>query len=533
MRNERANLDVRGTTRHNALTDTKVLRNRTCPDMLSKMGGKGSFIVRAIIAVGLFFGFYALALGLAAFLLWLPYAELVYGHRIHFRLTVAAILGAVAIVKGSVFVPAPRFEAPGPEIHESNEPELFALIRSVAGTMKTAMPSQVFLIPDVNAFVTEVGGFMGIGSRRVMGIGLGLLAVDNVSQLQATIAHEFGHYVGGDTRLGGFVYRTRAAIGRVLQTLHGSWISKPFELYAQLFLKVSHSVSRDQELAADNASVAVAGKPAHISGLEQEGRGAIMFRSFMTAEVAPIVSSGFYPENLYEGFRTFSTQVFTNEKLAQLDKALADEETDPYDTHPRLTDRIAYARTLPDSPATEDKRPAISLLADAAAAERKVTRHFADGQTTGKPLQNVAWRDVPTRIYAPKLTEEAENAVRRVSRAFEAGTSITAALRALVVKLSEGDALAVALRLEPQLRDAPASQQAEVAPLIVARTLGILLGASQVESGGTWQSDIGKPHQVLLGQDVHEPFTIAAEAVRNAAKLRELAANLGLLRTSA
>jgi Zn-dependent protease with chaperone function len=278
---------------------------------------------------------------------------------------------------------------------------LFALIRAIAGEMKTAMPSQVFLIPDVNAFVTQVGGFMGIGSRRVMGIGLGLLAVDNVSQLKATVAHEFGHYVGGDTRLGAFVYRTRAAIGGVLSALHGSWMQKPFELYAQLFLNVSHSVSRDQELAADRASVAVAGKAAHITGLEQEGRGAVIFSSFMGTEVAPIVSSGFYPENLYEGFRAFSTQVFTSEKLADIDKVLARQETDPHDTHPALTDRIAYARSLPDSAAAEDARPAMVLLADASAAEREVTRHFAERRATGKPLENVAWRDVPKRVYAP------------------------------------------------------------------------------------------------------------------------------------
>lgn len=65
---------------------------------------------------------------------------------------------------------------------------------------------------------------------------------------------------------------------------------------------------------------------------------------------------------------------------------------------------------------------------------------------------------------------------------------------------------------------------------IVTRSLGLLLGASQVEAGGTWQSDIGKPHQIVLGQDLHEPFRVAAEAVRDPEKLRALAETLGLLR---
>jgi Zn-dependent protease with chaperone function len=34
---------------------------------------------------------------------------------------------------------------------------------------------------------------MGFGSRRVMGLGLPLLQALNVSQLEAVLAHEFGH----------------------------------------------------------------------------------------------------------------------------------------------------------------------------------------------------------------------------------------------------------------------------------------------------------------------------------------------------
>jgi Zn-dependent protease with chaperone function len=281
--------------------------------------------------VGLFLGFYMLAIGLSGVLLWLPYAEWTYAGRVHIKLALGAVVIALAILRGSLFVPAPRFEPPGPEITEADEPVLFGVIREIATRMNTAMPARVYLIPDVNAFVTEVGGFWGIGSQRVMGIGLGLLSVDTVSQLKATIAHEFGHYVGGDTRLGGFVYRTRAAIGRVLGTLGDSWVSKPFELYANLFMKVSHSVSRSQELAADRASVAIAGKAAHVTGLEQEGRGGAIFGSFMGAEVEPLVASGFCPDNLYEGFRTYSSEVFSSEKLAALDGLLAKQETDPHE----------------------------------------------------------------------------------------------------------------------------------------------------------------------------------------------------------
>ena len=85
------------------------------------------------------------------------------------------------------------------------------------------MPEDVYLAPDVNAGVAHVGGFVGIGARPIMILGLPLLAVLNVSELRGVIAHEFGHYVGGETKLAPFIYRTRDAIGR---TISGSRAAK-------------------------------------------------------------------------------------------------------------------------------------------------------------------------------------------------------------------------------------------------------------------------------------------------------------------
>jgi Zn-dependent protease with chaperone function len=71
----------------------------------------------------------------------------------------------------------------------------------------------------MNAFVGDRGGIMGFGSRRIMGLGLPLLALLNISEFRAVLAHEFAHYYGGDTRLGPWVYKTRMAIIRVFQSV--------------------------------------------------------------------------------------------------------------------------------------------------------------------------------------------------------------------------------------------------------------------------------------------------------------------------
>jgi heat shock protein HtpX len=487
------------------------------------MGSRASFLFRAWVAIALLLGFYALALGLTALLLYVPYAELVYAHRLHIKLAIGCVIGAFAIAKGSIFVRSPPFEPPGPEITEQDQPQLFALIRDVAHSMKTPMPKHVYLIPDVNAFVTEVGGFMGFGSRRVMGIGLGILAIETVSELKAVIAHEFGHYVGGDTRLGGVVYRTRLAIGRVLETLGSSWLSKPFELYGKLFMRVSHGVSREQELAADRASVAVAGLEPHVNGLTREARGGVLFESFARSEALPLFDAGYRPRRLYAAFRTFIDSLDEKGKLAELDRALAESPTDPYDTHPALKDRIEYARALPDPGIRPDDRVAWELLADADTFEGAVSRTIAGNAGISKRLEPVEWDSVASIVYAPRFAEDARRTATKVCRAYGTPDGISHALRRVLAELSCSDAQAVALLLEPDLAQIDNAEQQRIAPQIVGQTLSALFMGFLLEHGGELSSKIAEPHRVTLAGEVVEPFSLCRDAVEDAAERVKLA----------
>ena len=127
------------------------------------------------------------------------------------------------------------------------------------------MPHDVYVVADVNAAVDHVGGWMGIGSRPVMMLGLPLIAVLTVSELRGVIAHEFGHYVGGETRLSSVIYRTREGIGRTIHTLEGSvhWTTQgmrfPFIWYAEMYMRLTQAQSRQHELEADRVAAGIAG----------------------------------------------------------------------------------------------------------------------------------------------------------------------------------------------------------------------------------------------------------------------------------
>jgi Zn-dependent protease with chaperone function len=123
------------------------------------------------------------------------------------------------------------------------------MIHDVAKATSQARPEDVYLLADVNAFVTHRGGMMGFGSRRVMGIGLPLIKGLSPAELRSVIAHEFGHYVSGDVALGPWIHKTRAAIGRTLHHLGHNWLlTTVFAWYARMFMRMTTQISREQSL---------------------------------------------------------------------------------------------------------------------------------------------------------------------------------------------------------------------------------------------------------------------------------------------
>ena len=365
--------------------------------MASNSSGSPSLFGRAIAAILLMIGFYALALIVIGALLAVPLAEFRFLDRIEFRLSAFCVIGALAILRG-ILPRRDRFEAPGPVLTPAEQPRLFATLEEVARATEQPMPKEVYLVPVVNAFVTKRGGVMGFGSRRVMGLGLPLLQRLSVDETRAVIAHEFGHYHGGDTALGPWIYKTRAAIGRTLEELsrHSSVLMKPFSWYGLGFLRITHAISRKQEYAADALAARTVGAAPLATGLATIHGVAAAFVPYWMTEVAPVLEHGFRPP-IGAGFSQFLERP---EIASQVSAAIAhDLETgtsDPYDTHPPLRDRLA-ALGNPTSVADDGQR-AITLLENEDAVEAKLLAFLR--RKTGAPLQAIEWKEVSNRVWA-------------------------------------------------------------------------------------------------------------------------------------
>jgi Zn-dependent protease with chaperone function len=362
---------------------------------------------RSVVAVALLVGFYVLAISIAAVLVYIPYAEWTYGHRIHFKVAFACIAGAVVIL-WSIIPRIDRFVPPGPELRPERHPELFRAVREVAERAKQEPPASVYLVPEMNAWVAQRGGMMGFGSSRVMGIGMPLLQVTTVSQFKAVLAHEFGHYDGGDTSLGPWVYKTRETIGRTLENLgEGAWLQKPFIWYGNLFLRITRAISRSQEFNADRLSARIYGRTAAIGGLKAVYGHSDSFRRYWHHEVAPVLNSGRRPP-LADGFRHFLASPLTAAAYrSSLEEDLQGREESPYDTHPGLASRIEALKALPEKPAPPNDPGALSLLRDVAALEPEMLAHMAsDGKADD--LRPIDWNAVGSDVYLPHWTKQAE-----------------------------------------------------------------------------------------------------------------------------
>ncbi len=436
---------------------------------------------RVTLALLLTIGFYGLALGISAGLLLIAWLLWINGHHVN-RVTAFCVIGAGAILWS--IIPRPeRFHAPGPALEAASNPRLFKELTDVAAKVGEPMPHEVYLVPDVNAGVRERGGFMGFHGRRVMLLGLPLLQVLTISEMRAVLAHEFGHYHGGDTRLAPWIYKTREAIIRTVQHLSSSssLLHLPFVWYGKLFLRVTQAISRRQEFEADALAARTVGARPLTTGLRTIFGAALAYDGYWRDEVVPVLNAGFLPP-LADGFAQFLREPRV---AGAVDKATQEEMTtpriDPYDSHPSLPDRIKALAALPPGPEPASEPPALSLLDNAAGAETPLATSLLKPGTPA--LRPVAWPDVGIEVVVPYW----EARVKREPQVL-AGQTVADIPRLM-----------------------PPQDWAENPRIGRYSILGAALGLALVASGWTVESLPGAPPVLHRGTDRVEPFGVVEE----------------------
>ena len=456
-----------------------------------------SLRTRALLAVALTVFFYAMALIIALGLIITPIALWVTSGSGNIWITIAMVGAGLAILKAIVPERA-RFEPPGPALTRERHPRLHELLDETATAAGGEPADTVYLDLQANASVLEHGG------KRLMILGLPLLVTLGQDELKAVIAHEYGHFVGGDTRFSRWIWRTRVAAMKTVTALieSDSWFRRnvvrwPFEWYAKAFLRITNAISRRAEFAADALAGRTAGADAAGRALRRIEAVAPAWDMYWDSDVVPMLRARRLPP-VASGFAEMTTHGELTSKLDDVVRSDIDtREADPYASHPTLRQRleslgVEVEGRMPPPP----EHPAAELLADVRAAERDVLRHVFGDEVTS--FEDAGWEGAAD-VHLGSLREMVED----LGATF-ADVPVADAGQAATALSDRRDALRGAL-----------GERAEGAPDEALDNLAFdVLHACAVvalaDAGRTVTAPPGEPLRVRHGEEALEAYTVLA-----------------------
>jgi Zn-dependent protease with chaperone function len=346
-------------------------------ELPSRQAQSASIAHRAVLVLALWLGFWILALGLVAGLMWIPFVQLAYRSSLELSGGVAGLAGLTL-----AYSVRPRRRDPNgakvihPLSRETAQP-LYALVERIGADLGIVAPVNIHLIGESSAFIFAKRNWFGKVQSLEVALGLPLVGTMSEAELGSVIAHEFGHFVAGDMSLGPWVYRTRNAIARTVTNLENSlfFLDLLFRSYGHWFLRLSASVSRAQEYAADATAAKAFGAVVTCNALKKVHLIDPFWSSYFHLELVPALNRGARVP-IFEGFRQFRKA--TNRRAA-VQEAIRRAEVptvSEYDTHPSLEERLAAL--VPDAqPSYPPLADCFALLGGESATEQSWYELFA------------------------------------------------------------------------------------------------------------------------------------------------------------
>jgi heat shock protein HtpX len=481
---------------------------------MGRSGGGPSLAWRLAAAIALTVGFYALAVAIAAALLAAAILPWVLDGTNNLWVTLTGfVLGATILV--AIFPRRMRFEPVGVPVTAAEQPRLLSLIDDEARATGARGPDEVYATLDANASVTQRRG------RRLMFLGVPLLHLLSERGIRSVVAHEFGHYAGGDLRSGPWISRTYQGIARTIDHLtddhvEESWtqraIRQPFVWYGNAFMRITAAIMRREEFAADATAAARVGRDAYVEALRRIHAYAPAFDAYWQHEVIAVLQAGRRPPVL-SGFGTYlrssAIERLADEHLEHRTRAV----TDRYDSHPSLGERIAALDGLPPGD-PDDSPPATALVRDPAELERDMLAALVAPEVAD--LEPLAWDEAAREVYLGRAKELTDRQGELL------GAATVGELGDLVRDL--GRVIGRLQQREPEL-------SVEAAPHVALTLLAEALLVALARDGWTVEAGLGEPVSTRRADACLEPYAIVwtlREDDVAAAGWRDRATELGI-----
>lgn len=363
---------------------------------------------RAFLCLIVLIGFYVLAIAISGLCLWGAWWGMSSGRAIRLAIPLLCLAGIILYNFFPRREPAPP--PPGLRLDPDDQPELFGLVDDLAAEIRQEPPENIYLVTGVNAAVWQQGTVLGLGGRRQMMVGLQILQALSVEEFRSVLAHEFGHYKGGDTRLGALIYGTRTAIGRTIQKLAEaeSVAQILFRAYGNFYLKLTYQVARAQEFAADAFAARVTHADTCGRALQRVHVAGAALDAFSERELNDVCAAGHRPK-LIEGFHRYAHSPVIVDAMRQVHGAIL-EQTEPAegDTHPPLAQRLAALGQPPafDGVTVANGASALSLLREPERLEQELIRTVLGPRCDDWPILD--WDDAPAKVYRQRWNETSE-----------------------------------------------------------------------------------------------------------------------------
>lgn len=212
------------------------------------------------------------------------------------------------------------------EITQALQPELFDFIQKLTIKSGAPFPKHIYLTTEVNAGVFFDSSFwsMFFPVKKNLNIGLGLVNILNVSEFEAVLMHEFGHFSQRSMRFGSYVYNLNKVLYNMLYENNGykrmlnAWARWHFilRLSAMLNMKIVEGIqyilkklyvninknhlglSREMEFHADAIAAYYAGSNNMISALRRIDIGDNSYRTLLNF-LGQQLNNGYRSNNIY------------------------------------------------------------------------------------------------------------------------------------------------------------------------------------------------------------------------------------------
>ncbi|MEA5426634.1 M48 family metallopeptidase [Arcicella lustrica] len=299
------------------------------------------------------------------------------------------------------------------EITAEQEPKLFAFIQKIVDEVKTDFPKKNYLSSDVNASVFYDSSFLSmfLPIKKNLQIGVGLVNSVSVSEFEAILAHEFGHFSQRSMKVGSYVYNVNQIIYNLLYE-NDSFESKASSIanvhsYLAFFVAIAlriikgiqwilqkiydivnlsyMSLSREMEFHADEVAANVAGSEPLITSLlrldlaDQSYNAVINYYSEKIGEA--IKPSNIYPQHQFVmNFLAKENKLPNENNLPQVDISNFNRYnktklviTNQWASHPNTEDRVAALQKLNIGVKNNKPEKAIVLFNNIDVVQEKIT----------------------------------------------------------------------------------------------------------------------------------------------------------------